>query len=76
MEYYKFFTNKKCEYYPCHDLDEINCLFCFCPLYHKKDCGGNCSYIKDVKDCSQCTKPHQKENYDLIIQELEKTRHQ
>lgn len=32
---YKFFENKECEYYPCHkDMESINCLFCYCPLYH------------------------------------------
>ena len=53
-DHYKFFSHKQCEYYPCHQLDEINCLFCYCPLYILKDCSG-------------CTLPHQKENYDYII---------
>ncbi len=47
-EHYKFFQNKKCEYYPCHKVDnqdEFNCMFCFCPLYMLKDtCGGNYKY--------------------------------
>ena len=45
---YKFFQNTKCEYYPCHKLEneaDFNCLFCFCPLYMLKDkCGGNFTY--------------------------------
>ena len=40
-DHYKFFSHKQCEYYPCHPLDEINCLFCYCPLYILKDCKGN-----------------------------------
>ena len=51
-------------YFPCHegvDLDEFNCLFCYCPLYALgSDCGGDFSYTDDgVKDCSACTLPHE-----------------
>lgn len=70
-----FFSNKACEYYPCHDMDDINCLFCFCPLY-STDCTGNPLYIESdkgkVKDCSNCTFPHKKENYNKIIELLTK----
>lgn len=66
-DHYKFFSHKQCEYYPCHQLDEINCLFCYCPLYILKDCKGNYKMIGDIKDCSGCTLPHQKESYDYII---------
>ena len=51
-DHYKFFSHKQCEYYPCHQLDEINCLFCYCPLYILKDCKGNYKMIGDIKDCS------------------------
>ena len=51
-DHYKFFSHKQCEYYPCHQLDEINCLFCYCPLYILKDCKGNYKLIGDIKDCS------------------------
>jgi len=75
MENYKFFTNKKCEYYPCHDIKEINCLFCFCPLYNL-DCGGNYTMTdNNVKDCSKCLIPHTKEGYDYIIDKLKNTNH-
>ncbi|MBP8030977.1 MAG: metal-binding protein, partial [Acetobacterium sp.] len=33
---YKFFQHRDCEYFPCHqadDLEDFNCLFCYCPLY-------------------------------------------
>ena len=71
-EYYKFFQNKKCEYFPCHKgipEKDFNCLFCYCPLYALKDkCGGNFRYTeKGIKDCTNCTLPHQRDNYDYII---------
>jgi len=65
-----FFENKDCEYFPCHKTDgELNCLFCFCPLYLMgRECGGNFIYTADgVKDCSNCLIPHSKDGYDHII---------
>ena len=72
----KFFCNKDCEYYPCHkDIEDINCLFCFCPLYPFKDCKGNYSLINgSIKDCSECVIPHVEDNYDYIIKRLKKCR--
>lgn len=69
---YKFFENKECEYYPCHKgIDKINCLFCFCPLYPQKNCGGNYIILENgVKDCSNCTFPHREENYGKVIEKL------
>lgn len=35
-KHYSFFSNKECEYFPCHqgaDPENFNCLFCYCPLY-------------------------------------------
>ena len=75
MEHYKFFQNKECEYFPCHETDkpeEFNCLFCYCPLYNLgKDCGGNFYYTdKGVKSCVNCLRPHKKENYEEIVKKL------
>ena len=75
MEHYKFFQNKECEYFPCHETDkpeEFNCLFCYCPLYHLgKDCGGNFYYTKNgVKSCVNCIRPHIKDNYEEIVKKL------
>lgn len=69
---YKYFKNKDCKYYPCHkDMTELNCLFCYCPMYRFENCLGKCSFIKvdgkEIKDCSECTFPHKAENYDKII---------
>ena len=71
----RFFANKECQYYPCHSgIQEINCLFCYCPLYALEHCPGNCNYIevngKRIKECTNCTFPHQAENYDMIMKIL------
>lgn len=71
-----FFENRDCAYYPCHAMEEINCLFCFCPLYARTDCGGQYTLLRregrpPVKDCSGCTFPHRRENYREVIRRLE-----
>jgi len=73
----RFFENKECEYFPCHNsVEDFNCLFCYCPLNHMEHCPGNPKYIeingKTIKDCSDCTFPHQPENYDVIMKLLMK----
>ena len=72
-----FFANTACPYYPCHEgLTEVNCLFCFCPLYTLPRCPGSPAFIeaggKTIKDCSACTFPHRAENYEKIIACLSK----
>lgn len=72
MQHYKFFSNRECEFFPCHpgaDPERFNCLFCYCPLYALGErCGGNFYYTgKGIKDCTGCLVPHDPENYDLII---------
>ncbi len=69
-----FFANKQCMYYPCHESDEdINCLFCYCPLYHM-DCPGNYEMTeaggKTIKNCKDCVYPHMADNYPEIIKRL------
>lgn len=67
-----FVQNRACEYFPCHktnDPDHFNCLFCYCPLYRMKNCGGNLTYLPNgIKDCSSCTVPHFR--YDHILAKL------
>lgn len=68
---YDFFSNRECQYYPCHekaDPNEFNCLFCYCPLYALGDkCGGNFGYTPSgVKDCSSCLLPHQEGGYKYV----------
>jgi len=73
---FKFFENRKCEYFPCHKgLKDFNCLFCYCPFYDWDKCPGNSNYIevsdgKKIKDCSFCNLPHVPDNYDFIIETL------
>ena len=74
---YKYFENKECEYFPCHkgaNSDNFNCLFCYCPLYALgEECGGNTTYLENgVKECSNCTFPHNKDNYNKIMEKLGK----
>lgn len=74
---YRFFENKTCQYFPCHqDVEDFNCLFCFCPLYSREDCPGTPQYLekdgKKIKDCTNCTFPHQPQNYDEVIRILRK----
>ena len=70
--HYSFFQNKECEYFPCHKTDnpeDFNCLFCYCPLYCLgSKCGGNYRYNdKGIKDCTDCTFPHEKDHYSMIL---------
>ena len=76
---FSFFSNRACEYFPCHegaDPENFNCLFCYCPLYFLGDrCGGNFRFTeKGVKDCSGCQIPHKRENYGHIVDTFEKNR--
>ena len=68
---FRFFCNKECEYFPCHetnDPDNFNCLFCYCPLYALGEkCGGNFKYLESgIKDCSNCLVPHSQNGYNYI----------
>lgn len=68
--FYKYFQHKDCEFFPCHQIENINCLFCFCPLYFL-DCKGSFSFTeKGIKDCSNCNIPHSKDGYDYVIDKL------
>ncbi len=69
---YKYFSHTACEYFPCHpnvNQADFNCLFFYCPLYVLgENCGGDFVYLANgIKDCSNCLKPHKRENYDEII---------
>lgn len=71
-ENYKFFQHRDCEFFPCHDMKDIenfNCLFCYCPLYALgENCGGNPKFTENgIKDCSFCKLPHNRKSYDYIV---------
>jgi len=69
---YKYFENRQCKYYPCHNMENINCLFCFCVLYFL-ECNGNFKILDNgIKDCSECLIPHKEDNYDYIVEILKK----
>lgn len=69
---YRFFANKDCKYYPCHQgLEDFNCQFCYCPFYLKEVCPGAPTFWKKedgtiIKDCTDCNFPHRPESYDVI----------
>ena len=69
---HRFFENRECKYYPCHNMvSPCNCLFCYCPLYHLGDkCGGSFKYYKEIKSCVNCHLPHLPEYYDTITAKL------
>lgn len=71
---YSFTQNRGCEFFPCHIVEDENsfsCLFCYCPLYLIPDCGGKFSILRNgMKDCTDCTLPHKKENYGYILSKL------
>ncbi len=44
---YRFFENKECQYYPCHKgIENMNCLFCYCPLYSREHCPGKPEFLE------------------------------
>lgn len=50
---YRYFENRACQYYPCHKgIEELNCLFCYCPLYTLK-CPGNYHYLEKEREKDQ-----------------------
>lgn len=72
-KHYAYFSNRECEYYPCHkgaDPENFNCLFCYCPLYVLGDhCGGDFVLLPNgSKDCSRCLFPHLRGNYGAVTE--------
>lgn len=67
------FTDKRCKAYPCHkgvNESSFNCKNCYCPLYRFEKCLGTPTWIESngqrIKDCSDCSYPHQIENQSEI----------
>ena len=70
-----FFENRDCEFYPCHKgIEQMNCLFCYCPMYTMQNCPGEPVYKEKngekIKDCTNCSFPHHAQNYEMIIKFL------
>jgi len=76
---FAYFENRSCMYYPCHNSEHINCLFCYCPLYRLSDCPGEYEIIEapggKIKTCVNCTFPHDKANYGRIITLLKENKY-
>lgn len=75
MENYKFYSNKQCEYFPCHKTskpEEFNCMFCYCPLYALGDkCGGNYKYLESgIKSCEDCMIPHGSKGFEIVMSHM------
>ncbi len=69
---HRFFENRECKFFPCHKgLEEFNCLFCYCPMYHLENCPGNPKYKEKegrrIKVCIDCIFPHVPEYYDKVM---------
>ena len=73
---FKFFSNRECRYFPCHegaDPNNFNCLFCYCPLDTITNCGGDYTVTDEgMKDCSKCIYPHLSENYKEVVKKVKK----
>ena len=71
---FHYFRNEDCRYFPCHDTvprEEFNCLFCYCPLMFIDDCKGNYTLLENgFKDCSNCTRNHDKDSWKFIVARL------
>lgn len=67
---FHFFQNRDCRYWMCHEgipENEFSCSHCYCPLYFVEDCGGNpLTTESGIRDCSACTKPHDKQGWTWI----------
>lgn len=67
--------DKKCDYFPCHDILE-DCTFCYCPFYPcGDDTTGGIEIIstktgKPVWSCKDCVFPHMNENSSTILEKL------
>ena len=67
----RYFENRACQYYPCHEgTEQINCRFCYCPLYTMEHCPGQPVFKekdgRKIKSCIGCTFPHKPENYETV----------
>jgi len=58
--------------WPCHDDENQNCLFCYCPLSFLECCGDYEIIEKPIKrkDCTKCTLIHGADGYDHVIEML------
>lgn len=72
-EDFNWTQNTGCRYFPCHStvpVEEFNCLFCYCPLFFI-ECDGRYTLMDNgFKDCSKCTRNHDKDSWKFIVSRL------
>jgi len=73
MYEYKLNKGKLCKYYPCHDMEEQDCTFCYCPIYpcEIEETGGKWiedKYGNKIWDCSDCKIIHEK----VVVDEIKR----
>ena len=81
---FNFYQNVECRYFPCHGkepgtgsvpIEDFNCLFCYCPLMFI-ECDGNYTLLDSgFKDCSKCTRNHDKDAWKFIVSRLREKMH-
>lgn len=65
----------------CHDIENLNCFFCYCPNYDRTVKEGGCkidspkgklidNHEGKIWDCSDCDFPHTKENAIKLLENL------
>ncbi|MDR0911240.1 MAG: cobalt-precorrin-3B C(17)-methyltransferase [Methanobrevibacter sp.] len=64
-------ANKTCQYYPCHDMNNQQCDFCFCPFYPCADGSTGGKWIKNSKNesiwsCEDCSWVHEENTVKCI----------
>lgn len=70
---FRYYKNLDCKYFPCHKVESsevFNCMFCYCPLYFLKECGGYYKISSGIKDCTDCIIPHKYSGYDYINKKI------
>ena len=55
------FQDKDCEYYPCHNMDDMYCNKCYCSIYPCKNTKYGVYLKNGVWSCKKCTLVHTKE---------------
>lgn len=49
-------------------MKDMDCRFCYCPLYSDPNCEGNFTILKNgIKDCSKCNWPHTKAGVEYLV---------
>lgn len=71
---------------PCHNIEDLNCFFCYCPWYENETAEGGCKIgnplgkgkwfdkeydgTEKIWDCSECVYPHKEKTIKEILSKL------